>query len=155
MKTFHSLSWHTDCSFFPKSAPGRVSLNPSRLAALMRIRHSCSLAVAVSLVLLSWLSDIASAQVGTVGRNMNLRRDPSASQPSHTPPEELRLVSLNRVNKYYHVFTDANEEGWVWGPNVEVEPVSPAPVAATFPDPVRTELSASIVRPRRRHRSVS
>ncbi|MGH9891677.1 MAG: hypothetical protein ACREA0_06790 [bacterium] len=46
-------------------------------------------------------------------RNANLRPDPSSSQPSIRlllPPEELRILSLSRVNGYCNVQTSANEQ---------------------------------------------
>jgi hypothetical protein len=55
--------------------------------------------------------------------NVNLRRDPSASEPPLrllVPPEELRRLSPTQVNRYYNVATDANEEGWVWGTNIDI-----------------------------------
>ena len=76
--------------------------------------------------LLTWpgYSQILTA---TVKRNVNLRSDPSSNNPPIrllTPPEELRLLSLQRVNRYYHVFTEANEEGWVWSARLEVDNIS-------------------------------
>jgi hypothetical protein len=66
----------------------------------------------------------AQAQVAVVKRNVNLRSGPSTSQTTIRllrPPEELKLISLVRVSGYYHVFTDANEEGWVYSAFIEVD----------------------------------
>jgi hypothetical protein len=73
----------------------------------------------------------AEAQVAVVKRNVNLRRSPSANQPPIRlliAPEELRLVTLARVNGYYHVVTDANEEGWVYSAFVEVDEGRPGAI---------------------------
>lgn len=81
------------------------------------------------------------AQTATVKRNVNLRRIPSSNEPAIRvllPPEELTLLSPTPVNRYYNVATDANEEGWVWGPNIEIvgsqPPSSPTPVTPVFPN---------------------
>src|SRR5262245_50642777 len=76
--------------------------------------------------------------VGTavVERNVNLRRDPSTTQPRIRllkPPDELELLDSVRTNDYYHVRTASDEEGWVWARNVRVETDSElAIVAATI-----------------------
>lgn len=63
---------------------------------------------------------------GIVKRNVNLRPDPSSNNPPIRllrPPEEIRVLTPQRVNRYYNVITGADEEGWVWSANVEVDEV--------------------------------
>lgn len=66
----------------------------------------------------------AEAQTVLVKRNVNLRRDPSTSQPPYRlllPPEELVLRDTAKTNNYYHVYrAESDEDGWVWANNVEV-----------------------------------
>jgi hypothetical protein len=69
------------------------------------------------------------AQTAEVTRNVNLRADPSTDNPPIrllTPPEVVTLLEPDKTAGYYHVRTAANEEGWVWGPNVNVQTI-PAP----------------------------
>ena len=104
----------------------------------------------------------AAQQVIIVERNVNLRRDPSASQPAIRlllPPEELELQEAAKVNNYYHVVrAESHDTGWVWANNVRVEagqpdtamigaaPATaidptwqhPAPASGTFTSPVRS-----------------
>jgi len=66
----------------------------------------------------------AEAQTAVVKRNANLRGDPSSNQAPIRlllPPEQLRVLSLTRVNNYYNVATTANEQGWVYAPLIEVD----------------------------------
>lgn len=63
------------------------------------------------------------AQTVEVTRNVNLRPSPSTQQAAIRtlrPPDEAQLLDTARVNNYYHVRTEADEEGWVWSPNVHV-----------------------------------
>ena len=76
-----------------------------------------------------------------VERTTNLRPGPSASgAPIRllTAAEELALVEPNPTNRYYHVRTTSNEEGWAYGPNLSIVSVAPAPaspaVQPPFPD---------------------
>ena len=67
---------------------------------------------------------LAYGQTATVERNVNLRNDPSTSQPPIRllkPPTILGLLDLDPSNGYYHVETANNEQGWVWGPNVRID----------------------------------
>ena len=71
---------------------------------------------------LVWAASAIAATL-VVERNVNLRPDPSTSQPAIRllePPEELELLESERTNGYYHVRTDAGEEGWVWSARVRL-----------------------------------
>lgn len=84
------------------------------------------------LVLVCW-STIASAQTATVTRNVNLRSDPSTSQPPLqllTPNEPLTLLSPTPDNGYYHVRAADGHEGYVWARNVRVTATAAPPPAA-------------------------
>lgn len=66
----------------------------------------------------------AFAQTAVVQRNANLRPDPSTNQDPIRllhPPEKLNVLDPTSQNRYLHVRTSANEEGWVWMANVRVE----------------------------------
>src|SRR5689334_22714327 len=73
----------------------------------------------------------------TVRRNVNLRPDPSTT---HTPirllpiGEVAELLDTVKVNQYWHVQTDAGENGWVWSKNVErsTEAAELGPSVTTF-----------------------
>jgi hypothetical protein len=73
-----------------------------------------------------------------VKRSTKLRNDPSSAHPpirSLTPGEELRVLSVTKVNNYYNVATDANEQGWTYAPNIELSvAASPPPPSQLFPD---------------------
>ena len=82
--------------------------------------------VAYCLFLFSTLPIQAQVYTAVVKRNVNLRIDPSSANPPLRllrPEEELQLLSPDRVNRYYNVITDADEEGWVWSANIEVDEV--------------------------------
>jgi uncharacterized protein YgiM (DUF1202 family) len=96
------------------------------------------------------------AQEATVIRNVNLRSDPSTSNPPIrliTPSEKLTLLGATKTNGYYHVKTHQDEEGWAWGPNLKIASVSTlkstssgASVALPLdwekPDPVTSDFQA-------------
>jgi hypothetical protein len=99
-------------------------------------------ALALLLTLVSFFAGIALAQEAVVTRNVNLRRDPSTSQPPIRlliPPDTVELLEPDRTSGYYHVRTEDHEEGWVWGQNIRVlsegEPIptSPAMAPGTVP----------------------
>jgi hypothetical protein len=80
-----------------------------------------------------------------VQRNVNLRADPSTGMPPITllmPPAVLTLVAPERQSGYYHLRTDAGQEGWAWAKNVELvkTPVPSTRLGPTelYPDSVRT-----------------
>lgn len=64
------------------------------------------------------------SQEAIVTRNVNLRRDPSTTNPPIRrllPSDELELLNPEPVDGYYHVRTvEGDEEGWVWGKNVRL-----------------------------------
>lgn len=100
------------------------------------------------------------AQTVVVTRNVNLRRDPSATQPPIRllrPSEELALEDTVKVHNYYPVYrAESDEHGWVWAHNVAIVTaagvplpdgdatgrvdslwVKPAPASSIFRSPVR------------------
>jgi hypothetical protein len=92
------------------------------------------------------VSSITLGQMALVQRNVNLRRDPSTTQPPLTllmPPATLVLVETAAQAGYYHVQTETGQEGWVWAKNVTL---SRAPALALafigpaeiYPDHART-----------------
>lgn len=90
----------------------------------MRTRLRCVLWLAFLLYAAASLG-----QTATVVHNVNLRHDPSTTNPPIRllhPPEVVTLIEPTKTAGYYHVHTAANEDGWVWGPNVNVQ-VTPAP----------------------------
>jgi hypothetical protein len=73
----------------------------------------------------------AQQQAAVVTRNVNLRSDPSTSQPRIEllkPPTTLEVLDPNLQSGYLHVRSSDGTEGWVWARNVEVGP-APTPVA--------------------------
>src|SRR5712692_12109065 len=75
------------------------------------------------LVLIACPASLALAQEAVVTRNVNLRRDPSTSQPPIrllVPPDTVDLLEPDQTSGYYHVRTEDREEGWVWGRNVRI-----------------------------------
>ena len=113
-------------------------------------------AVALSCIvcILSFAS-LSSAQEATVVRNVNLRSDPSATNPPIrllTPSETVTLIEPNKTNRYCHVKTQDGTEGWVWSPNIQLTPgptPTPTPVATGIspdwdkPDPVTGDFQAA------------
>src|SRR5438874_1824490 len=92
------------------------------------MRVPISLTVAIVL----W-STFGWSQTATVTKNVNLRGDPSTDNPpirhltAAEPP--LTLVQPTTTSGYYHVTTQASEDGWVWGKNVAVSTAPPNPPA--------------------------
>ena len=67
---------------------------------------------------------LAFAQTAVVQRNANLRPDPSTGHAPIRllhPPEKLKVLDPTPQDRYLHVRTATNEEGWVWKANVRVE----------------------------------
>ncbi|MGE0682429.1 MAG: DUF1524 domain-containing protein [Candidatus Binatia bacterium] len=65
----------------------------------------------------------AFAQVAVVIRSVNLRADPSTTNPPLRllfPPERLELIPPKEEGAYYRVRTEAGETGWVWQRNVNL-----------------------------------
>lgn len=94
------------------------------------------------LVLISAPTVLAVAQEAVVTRNVNLRQDPSTAQPPIrllVPPDTVELLESGKTNGYYHVRTEDQEEGWVWGANIRVlsegEPAPASPALAPAPPP--------------------
>ncbi|HEV2960985.1 MAG TPA: hypothetical protein VG649_04105 [Candidatus Angelobacter sp.] len=74
---------------------------------------------------------LAAAQTVTVQRRTNLRLSPSTRDisrgvlNSHT---NLDLLHSGPTDGFYHVRTQSGLEGWIWGRNVLVHPVSVQPI---------------------------
>lgn len=100
----------------------------------MRVR----LSVATGLVVLLSTAVTGFGQTATVVRNVNLRSDPSASNPPLAllaPPTTLTLLDPNKTSGYYHVKTADNKEGWVWGKDVQIATEAPStPSTVTVAD---------------------
>jgi hypothetical protein len=122
--------------------------------------------------ILWWLllgsAPLAAQTMVLVHRNVNLRRDPSTSQPPYRlllPPEEVELLDTAKTNNYYHVYREESDEaGWVWASNVRlVEPTDlggllptapasaidpawpkPAPVSGNWRSPVRDSVCPAV-----------
>jgi uncharacterized protein YgiM (DUF1202 family) len=82
----------------------------------------------------------AQQQTAVVSRNVNLRSDPSTSQPAIEllkPPTTLEVLDPTLQSGYLHVRTSDGNEGWVWTRNVNVReaPAAPTPVATPTPAP--------------------
>jgi hypothetical protein len=86
------------------------------------------------------------AQQAVVTKNVNLRPTHStAHDPIRLlhPPEPLTLVVPNPIQGYYHVTTQLNENGWVWGKNITIG--SPAPLVPDSPGPALPAAGSEIV----------
>ena len=93
--------------------------------------------VIIVLALACW-STIASAQIATVTRNVNLRSDPSTGQPPLqllTLNAPLILLSTTPDHGYYRVRTADGHEGYVWAPNVRVSATAAPPTTPAPPPP--------------------
>jgi uncharacterized protein YraI len=85
------------------------------------------------------------AQEATANHNVILRRDPSTSSPvmAHlTKGDRLTLVDAAKDSGFYHVKTEDDQVGWVFGNYVDVSPEAPpaappatGPTASTACDP--------------------
>jgi hypothetical protein len=100
------------------------------------MKHIAKLTRAVILLIALVLCTTAVfAQDAVVKRNVYLRPAPSTSnQPIRKliPPDEIELIEPGPVDGYYHVRTvEGDEEGWVWGKNIRIGPVSAADAEAT------------------------
>ena len=72
----------------------------------------------------------ATAQDAVVSYNVNLRQDPSSSNPEirlMLPGAELFLLSQTRTNNYYNVRTMDNVVGWAYAPRVRLLPPPSGP----------------------------
>jgi hypothetical protein len=103
-------------------------------------------------VLAFWLACSLLGQTAEVTHNVNLRRDPSTSQPPIrllTPREQVILLSPPKTSGYYHVKTNDGKKGWVWDPNVQVITSSPTPTPAAIPtaSPTRTPTGGGVGMP--------
>ena len=76
------------------------------------------------------------AQPAVVTKNVNLRPTHSTAHDSIRllhPPEPLTLVAPHPVAGYYHVITQLNETGWVWGKNISIGAPLPEPPGPPLP----------------------
>lgn len=97
-------------------------MNPKIFKTLPFSKALVAAALYLSCAGLSW------AQTAVVRSNVNLRPDPSSSQPAIrllVPSEELRVLSLTKVNGYYNVETDARQQGWVYAQFIEIDESTP------------------------------
>jgi hypothetical protein len=78
-------------------------------------------------------------QTVTVVRNVNLRPDPSSEYAPirllTTSEPKLALIDLNPESGYYHVRTNAGEEGYIWSRDVRVTAAPSALGTAIQPGP--------------------
>src|SRR5271154_6890166 len=98
----------------------------------------------VCLVLLLAVATIAtSQQAAMVKRNTNLRPDPSSN---NTPvkhlhaQDQLQLIDANANNGYYHIQTAGNDQGWVWGKNIEIQNIGSGN-SGTTPQPITSGIA--------------
>lgn len=82
----------------------------------------------VLLVALSLTSSFCTAaQQATAKRNVNLRSDPSTSNPSIELIQSgatVTLIDSAAQSGYYHVTAADGQQGWVWSKNISVSPSS-------------------------------
>jgi uncharacterized protein YraI len=89
--------------------------------------------IVMLIVFLLACSSFLAAQQTTVKRNVNLRNDPSTSNP---PIELLRsgatltILDSTPQGGYYHVKADDGRVGWVWSKNISVPLASSSPPAS-------------------------
>jgi hypothetical protein len=89
-------------------------------------------------------ASFAFAQTAEVVHNVNLRSDPSTSNPAITkllPGAHLHLVDAALVSGYYHVKTTTGKVGFVWGKNVQIGAAGNGP-QPTPTQPVTTPTTA-------------
>ena len=75
-------------------------------------------------------ASFACAQTAEVVHNVNLRSDPSTSNPAIVkllPGAHLQLIDADSVGGYYHVKTTTGQIGFVWGKNVQIEAAGNGP----------------------------
>lgn len=80
-------------------------------------------------------AQIAAAQEAVVTHNVNLRKDPSTNQPAIRlllPPDVITVLDPTKTNGYFHVRTEEDEEGWVYGRYVRI-------LSEEEPEPTSTE----------------
>ncbi len=68
---------------------------------------------------------LAGAQEATTNRNANLRRDPSTASPAITVLHKgarVTLVDATRDSGFYHVRTEDDDIGWVYGQLLTIAP---------------------------------
>jgi len=83
--------------------------------------------------LLIFFASASFAQQATVVRNVNLRADPSTTNPPIRLLDSgttLTLLDPTQQNGFYHVRTENGEEGWVWSKNIKVSGI-PSPALST------------------------
>lgn len=120
----------------------------------IRLRHILG---SLLIACLSLFPSLGSGEDVVVVRNVNLRRDPSISQPPIRllrPPDKVDLLEPQPTNDYYHVRTEDDEEGWVWIRNVRIVPEDePSPTTvlmapgAAAPSAASTGIDASWEKP--------
>lgn len=95
--------------------------------------HAMNLLLAFVLFL-TVLVSLGMAQDATVDRNVNLRGDPSTTNPPLkllNPGTKLTLLDAAPQNGFYHVKSEDGEEGWVWGKSISlIQPPSTAPITS-------------------------
>ena len=102
-----------------------------------------------SFFLLLLMAINASGQQAVVVHNVNLRPDPSRVHKTIrllSVDEILQLVEPDPTKGYYHVRTDQNEQGWVWGRSIEIQ-ASPTPGPPPTPAPSPTPTPAATTTP--------
>lgn len=109
--------------------------------ALLRIGRALA-----AILIAAPIDCIATGATAVVTRNVNLRNDPSTSQPPKTllkPPTSLELLSDTPQAGYYHVELADGTKGWVWLKNVQVSETGAVAPSAS----IATSISLSWSKP--------
>src|SRR6516164_6191508 len=75
---------------------------------------------------------------GILKKHGTLRQDPSTEhepKPMLQAGEDVRLIEPQPTRGYYHVRTNEGDEGWVYSPNLEILPETPAAPTRLLPSP--------------------
>lgn len=106
----------------------------------------------IYLVFLAVFSNSISAQLATVNRNVNLRRDPSASSPilaRLASGSRLTLADTTTDNGFFHVRTEEDQVGWIWAKFVTVSSNSARVITQTPGSPCDDSLWMHVYHPDR------
>jgi hypothetical protein len=121
----------------PPSYTNPLSGDRVGVRALRRLVHpvvAAQIAAAVVVGLAAFRT--SDAQSAVVTRNVNLREGPSTAAEIVRllqPPDELLILSPDKVDGYYEARTVGGDRGWVWASNIRVTGTGPEPGPGTGP----------------------